>query len=117
MNTDRRDFAPFALKWFPTLVDANSDDWHFFLDKVTGLDTPLDMPNGSAFDRWRQALAAQGYPAYPYTATDVAGAKARATAMLAAEERRAALSGKSLEALAVEAPNWTVEEMLSSAKG
>ena len=117
MNTDRRDFAPFALKWFPTLVDASSDDWHFFLDKVTGLDTPLDMPNGSAFDRWRQALAAQGYPAYPYTATDVASAKARATAMLAAEERRAALSGKSLEALAVEAPNWTVEEMLSSAKG
>lgn len=117
MNTDRRDFAPFALKWFPTLVDASSDDWHFFLDKVTGLDTPLDMPNGSAFDRWRQALAEQGYPAYPYTATDVAGAKARAAAMLAAEERRAALSGKSLEALAVEAPNWTVEEMLSSAKG
>ena len=117
MNTDRRDFAPFALKWFPTLVDASSDDWHFFLDKVTGLDTPLDIPNGSAFDRWRQALAEQGYPAYPYTATDVAGAKERATAMLAAEERRAALSGKSLEALAVEAPNWTVEEMLSSAKG
>jgi hypothetical protein len=117
MNTDRRDIAPFALKWFPTLEDATSDDWHFFLDKVTGIDTPLDMPNASAFDRWRQALAAQGYPAYPYTATDVAAAKAKAEAMLADEERRAALVGKSLEALAVEAPNWTVEEMLSSAKG
>jgi hypothetical protein len=117
VNIDRRDFAPFALKWFPTLEDATSDDWHFFLDKVTGIDTPLDMPNASAFDRWRQALAAQGYPAYPYTATNVAGAKTKATAMLEAEQRRAALSGKSLEALAVEAPNWTVAEMLSSAKG
>jgi hypothetical protein len=117
VNTDRRDFAKFALKWFPTLEDASSDDWHFFLDKVTGIDTPLEMPNASAFDRWRQALAAQGYPAFPYTATDVAAAKAKATAMLADEERRAALIGKSLEALAVEAPNWTVEEMLSSAKG
>jgi hypothetical protein len=117
VNTDRRDFAKFALKWFPTLEDATSDEWHFFLDKVTGLDTPLEMPNASAFDRWRQALAAQGYPAFPYTATDVAAAKAKATAMLADEERRAALIGKSLEALAVEAPNWTVAEMLSSAKG
>lgn len=117
MNTDRRDFAPFALKWFPTLEDASSDDWHFFLDKVTGLDTPLDMPNGSAFDRWRQALAAQGYPAYAYSATDIASAKTKAAAMVDAEQRRAASLGTTLDALAKEAPNWTVAEMLSIAKG
>ena len=84
MNIDRRDFSTFALKWFPTLEDATSDEWHFFMDKVTGLDTPLDMPNGQAFDRWRQALKDQGYPAYEYTATDIAGAKARATTPAAA---------------------------------
>lgn len=117
MNTDRRDFAPFALKWFPTLEDASSDDWHFFMDKVTGLNTPLDMPNGSAFDRWRQALAEQGYPAYEYMAKDIAGAQAKATAMLEAEKRRAASLGTTLEALAKEAPNWTVAEMMSKAKG
>ena len=117
MNTDRRDIAGLALKWFPTLVDATSDEWHFFLDKVTGLDTPLDMPNGAAFDRWRQALQAQGYPAYDYKDADIAAAKTKAEAMLEAEQRRAASLGKTLEALAVEAPNWTVAEMLSSAKG
>jgi hypothetical protein len=117
MNTDRRDFAPFALKWFPTMEHASSDDWHFFMDKVTGLDTPLDMSNGQAFDRWRQALAEQGYPAFDYTATDIAAAKARAADMLAAEERRAASLGSTLEALAVEAPNWTAAEVLASTKG
>ena len=116
MNTDRRDFSELALKWFPSLEKATSDEWHFFLDKVTGLDTPLDMPNGSAFDRWRQALAEQGYPAWDY-ATSSESAKAKAASMLEAEQRRAASLGKTLEALAKEAPNWTVAEMLSSAKG
>lgn len=116
MNFDRRDFAPFALKWFPTLVNATSDDWHFFLDKVTGLDTPLDMPNGPAFDRWRQALNEQGYPAYDYTDADIASAKEKAAAMLEAEQRRAASLGSTLEALAVEAPNWTAAEVVSSTK-
>lgn len=117
MNTDRRDFAPFALKWFPTLEDATSDDWHFFMDKVTGLTTPLDMPNGQAFDRWRAALAQQGYPAHPYTDADIAAAKVRAEAMLEAEQRRAASLGKTLEVLAKEAPNWTVAEPVSISKG
>ena len=117
MNTDRRDFASFALKWFPTLEDATSDDWHFFMDKVTGLDTPLDMPNGQAFDRWRAALAEQGYPAHPYTSADIAAAKVKAEAMLAAEQRRAASLGKTLEVLAKEAPNWTVAEKVSISKG
>lgn len=117
MNTDRRDFSTFALKWFPTLEFATSDDWHFFLDKVTGLDTPLDMPNGSAFDRWRKALHEQGYPAFEYQANDIASAKDKAASMLEAEQRRAASLGKTLDGLAKEAPNWTVAEMVSSAKG
>lgn len=117
MNTDRRDFAPFALKWFPTLVDATSDEWHFFMDKVTGLDTPLDMPNGGAFDRWREALQAQGYPAWDNDAAAIARARDKAAAMLEVEKRRAASLGKTLEGLAREAPNWTVAEMVSGKKG
>lgn len=117
MNTDRRDFAPFALKWFPTMRNATSDEWHFFLDKVTGLDTPLTLSNGEAFDRWRQALAAQGYPAFDYTDADILAAKAKADEMLAAEQRRAASLGSTLEALAVEAPNWTAAEVVASTKG
>jgi hypothetical protein len=84
---------------------------------VTGLDTPLDMPNGQAFDRWRQALADKGYPAFDYTDADVAAAKAKAADMLAAEQRRAASLGTTLEALAVEAPNWTAAEIVASTKG
>lgn len=116
MNLDRRDFAPFALRWFPTLVDATSDEWHFFLDKVTGLTTPLEMPNGSAFDRWRQALQEQGYPAWD-KASQIERAKDKAASMLEAEQRRVASLDKTLAGLAKEAPNWTVAEMLSGAKG
>lgn len=116
MNTDRRDFSAFALKWFPTLGDATSDEWHFFMDKVTGLDTPLSMSNGEAFDRWRKALSEQGFPAFEYTDADIAAAKSRADDMVAAEQRRAADLGKTLEALAVEAPNWTAAEVVASTK-
>jgi len=117
MSLDRSDIAPLALKWFPTLSDATSDEWHFFLDKVTGLTTPLDMPNGSAFDRWRMALQEQGYPAWDNKASDIERAKEKAAAMLEAEKRRVASLDKTLVGLAKEAPNWTVAEMLSSAKG
>lgn len=117
MNFDRRDIATFALKWFPTLVDATSDDWHFFLDKVTGLDTPLDMPNGQAFDRWRKALSEQGYPAFDYNEADVARAKMRAAAMFEAEQRRVASQNSTLAGLAKEAPNWTAAEVVASMKG
>lgn len=117
MNFDRRDIANFMLPWFPTLEGATSDEWHYFLDKVTGLETPLDMPNGPAFDRWRRALAGQGYPAFPYTDADTAAAKAKAAAMLEAEQRRAASQNSTLAGLAKEAPNWTAAEVVASTKG
>lgn len=117
MNTDRRDIAAFALRWFPTLKEATSDEWHFFLDEATGLTTPLDMPNGQAFDRWRAALAEKGYPAFDYTATDIAAAKAKAAAMLEAEQRRVASQNSTLAGLAKEAPNWTAAETVARMKG
>lgn len=117
MNLDRTDIALFALKWFPTMVDATSDEWHFFLDKVTGLTTPLDMSNGQAFDRWRAELAKQGYPAFDYNEADVARAKDKAGAMLEAEQRRAAAQNSTLASLAKAAPNWTAAEVVASMKG
>ena len=117
MNTDRRDIAPFALQWFPTLTEATSDEWHFFLDKVTGLTTPLDMGNGQAFDRWRAELAKQGYAAFDYKEADIARAKVKADAMLEAEQRRAAAQNSTLEGLAKAAPNWTAAEVVASMKG
>jgi hypothetical protein len=117
MNLDRRDIAPLLRSAFPTLARASSEEWHCFLDKVTGLETPFDMPNSVAFDRWREALAKEGYPVFRYTDADIAAKKAKAADMLRAEEARAAFQGKTLADLAREAPNWTVAEMLSSKRG
>ena len=116
MNTDRRDFRAFLVPWFPELAKAGSEEVHYFLDRVTGLETPLDMPNAQAFDRWREKLAGIGYPAFRYTASDIAAFKAKAATMLEAEERRAASLGKTLVELAKEAPNWTAAEVLASTK-
>jgi hypothetical protein len=116
MNIDRRDFAPFLGKWFPELLKAGSNEIHYFLDKVTGLETPLDMPNAFAFDRWREKLAGIGYPAYQYTDADIAAFKTKADAMLAAEQARAASLSKTLVELAKEAPNWPVADVLAKAK-
>ena len=113
MNFDRRDIAALLLQWFPSMEKATSQDWHFFLDKMTGLETPLDMPNAQAFDRWRQALAEQGFPAFPYSDDVVAAMKAKADAALQAEQARAAALGKTLADLAKEAPNWPASELLS----
>lgn len=117
MNLDRRDIAPFLAKFFPTLEKATSEEWHFFLDKVTGLETPLSLPNAEAFDRWREKLARLGYPVFQYTDADIAGMKTKADAMLKAEQARAASLNKTLVDLAKEAPNWTVAEVASKQKG
>lgn len=117
MNTNRRDIVPFLEKWFPELGTATSEDVHFFLDKVTDTETPLDMPNGAAFDRWREKLAAMGYPAFPYSAADIAAMKTKAATMLAAEQARAAALGKTLPELAKAAPNWPSADVVASTKG
>lgn len=117
MNRDRRIIAPFLSRWFPSLAKASSDELHYFLDKVTGLETPLDMPNAEAFDRWREKLAGLGYPVFKHSDSQVKAMKAKADKMLAAEQKRAASLGKTLEALAKEAPNWPSADVMASTKG
>lgn len=114
MNTDRRLISGLLLKYFPTLEGASSDEWHHFLDEYTGLDTPMDEPNGTAFDRWRQALAQKGFPVWGHTPEAIAAMKKRAAQLKAAEEKRAAALGTTLEALAKAAPNWPVAEVLAN---
>lgn len=113
MNTDRRDIEELLSDWFPTMAKATSNEWHFFLDKMTGLETPLDMPNGQAFDRWREALADQGFPVFPYTDESVAAMKLKAEKLLKKEQDRAAKLGKTLADLAKEAPDWPVSDMMA----
>ena len=55
------------LPHFPEMAEASSEEWHAFLDQVTGFSTPLDEQNATAFDRWRQALAAIDIPVWTIT--------------------------------------------------
>ena len=113
MNTDRREISGLLLKYFPTMENASSLEWHHFLDEMTGMETPLDMPNGQAFDQWRQAMAGIGYPVWQYTPETIAAMKSRAAEMKAAEEKRAADLGSTLVELAKEAPSWPVADVLA----
>jgi hypothetical protein len=113
---DRRDIAPFLSRWFKGMAKASSTEWHYFLDGVCGLVTPLDLPIGQAFDRWREKLARIGYPVLKYTDADIAAMKAKAAAMIEAEQARGASMSKTLQELATEAPNWTAAEVLASTK-
>ena len=81
IHVDRREIAPLLLSHFPEMEGASSDDWHAFLDQVTGLSTPLDEQNATAFDRWRQALAAMDIPVWSITPSAAATMKARGEAL------------------------------------
>lgn len=111
---DRREISGLLLKYFPTMDKASSEEWHHFLDEMTGLETAIDMPNGQAFDRWRMALQAQGYPVWKYTPERIEAMKELAAGMKAAEEKRAADLGTTLVELAKEAPSWPVADVLAS---
>jgi hypothetical protein len=114
MIHDRRDIAGLLLQYFPTMENASSEDWHYFLDQMTNLETPLDMPNGDAFDRWRMALAEQGFPVWGYTKEQIEAMRANAAKLKAREEKRAAALGTTLEELAKAAPNWPVADVLAN---
>lgn len=117
MANDRRLIASFLAKTFPSLEGATSDEWHFFLDKLTGLSTPLDEPNGVAFDRWRAALKGLGYDIPQHSSARVAAAMIAADKMFADEKERVASEFAGLMSLRKEAPDWPVAEVLASVNG
>jgi hypothetical protein len=59
LKSDRTLIAGLLLPHFPEMKGASSGEWHDFLNDKTGLAIPDDEPNATAFDKWREALAAQ----------------------------------------------------------
>lgn len=114
---DRRAILGLVGTHFPTLApDIGSDDLHGFLDAVTGLETPLSEPNATAFDRWRQALSAQGYPVWKYTPERLAKIKTEAKKIMAEEAKRISKLPELLATLKKEAPLVTAAELLNPPK-
>lgn len=105
VKLDRREILGLLRPHIPTLPeDITSDDLHAFLDAQTGLTTAIDEPNGSAFDKWRMALAAQDYPVWGHSAEKKAEVLARGEFLKAEEAKRKAAHAALLVELAKEAP-------------
>ena len=120
---DRTEISRMMLPLFPSMSEtATSDEWHYFLESITGdavakavPDTPsIDVPNATAFDKWRQALAKQGYPTWGYTADQITAMQDRATELKQAEALRLSKEPELLANLAKEAPLVTAAELLKT---
>jgi hypothetical protein len=117
MRTDRTRIAPLLLPHFPTMEKATSDEWHGFLNAMTGLDIDLAEPNSTAFDKWREALAEQkGLPVWGYTDAQIAAMKARGEELKRMEEERQQREAETLNLLAIAAPTKTAEQLIADAK-
>ena len=122
---DRTEISRMMLPLFPSMAtDATSDDWHYFLESITDNvvakavpDTPsIEVPNATAFDKWRQALAGQGYPTWGYSQGQTDAMKARAEVLKQAEALRLSKEPELLAKLAKEAPLVTAAELLKPKK-
>lgn len=115
MKIDRRDIAPFMLPIFPSMAaDASSDDWHGFLNAMSGLDIALDEDNSSAFDKWRIKLADMGYPTWDYSPTHLATIETKGAEFKAAEEKRIANLAATLVDLNAQAPSVSAADLLQA---
>ena len=114
MRNDRREIALLLASHFPTMAwDATSAEWGAFLDNITGIVTDPDEPNATAFDKWRQALAGQGFPVWGYSKTEVAAMQARGEELKQDEAERISKLPELLASLAKEAPLVTAAELLN----
>ena len=105
-NVDRRHISRLLAQYYPDIPkDCSSDDWHGFLNAKTGLDLPRDMPNGQAFDLWRQALAKDhGLPVWGITEARKGEIAAMGTKLKEIVDADEAARPALLEALRREAP-------------
>lgn len=117
MKNDRRDISRLMGQYFPNMKGASSDEWHSFMETVTGVEIGRDVPNGVAFDMWRTALADMGFPVFKWTPEKAAEIKRKTDILLEREQKRAADLGTTLAELAKAAPNWPVAEVLAKTKG
>lgn len=110
---DRRQILPLVRPHFPVLPDdISSDDVHGWLNAQTGLDVPLDEPNGSAFDKWRKVLATQGLPVWNYTQAQLAKIASDGLALKTYVDQFNETEKARLEALAKEAPSISAADLL-----
>lgn len=118
MSYDRRAIAPLMLPHFPGMADTgehafSSDEWHGFMNAVTGLDVPITERNGAAFDQWRQALArTRNLPVWSITPEKEARIRMRGEQLLAAAEAVAQAQPQILAMLNQEAPGKTAGETI-----
>ncbi len=114
---DRRMIAPLLLDRFPTMAKATSDEWHGFLNARTGLSIDIAEPNGTAFDKWRQALEKQGHAdVWGITAERAEAIRKRGEELLKEEAERVKALPDRLEVLRAEAPTKTAEQLIKDAK-
>ena len=110
---DRREIAGLLGPYFPSIPQAaTSNDWHGFLNAETGLNIALDEPNGTAFDKWRIALADKGFPVWGLTQEQETAIAARGAELKALEDKRIAALPNLLKELAVEAPLVTAADLM-----
>ena len=120
-SRDRTKIARLMVPHFTTMADTRdrkftSDEWHGFMNAMTGADVPLDEPNATAFDKWRQALAkAKNLPVWTYTPEKIAAIKTRGEELKAEEDARVSVLPLKLVELAKEAPTKSVTEMIRDA--
>lgn len=119
MGVDRRQIAPMMVPYFPSMADPklNSDDWHGFLNAMSGLEIEPDEPNATAFDKWREALSAQkGLPVWGYTAEQKQRIRERGEELKRREDERIARQTETLKFLAFAAPTKTAQQLIDDTK-
>ena len=114
-STDRTEIAGLMTQYFPEMAKATSDEWHGFMNEISGIFIMPDIPNTEAFDAWRQALSKQGLPVWGYSEERLAvfrkyatKAKMRLAEVLAAQDA-------TLDALRKEAPSVSAKDLLEAA--
>lgn len=105
MKNDRTLIAPLLALHYPTMASATSGEWQSFLNELTALAITDDDPNGSAFDRWREALAEKhGLPVWGVSGERKLAIKARVDELVTAENLRRSQEGQLLIDLRKAAP-------------
>ena len=114
-STDRTEIAPLMTQYFP-MEGKTSDEWHGFMNEITGLEIPLDASNGTAFDAWRQKLAEQDLPVWKYTPERLARIKEDTERLKRHQIDLLAKQDKTLDALRKEAPTVSAKDLIEAAK-
>ena len=114
-SLDRTEIAPLMTQYFPDMAGKTSDEWHGFMNRITGLAIELDVPNSVAFDAWRQKLAEQGLPVWSYSPERLAKIKTDAEKLLRRQSELLAQQDATLDALRKEAPDVSAKDLIDAA--